>query len=89
MQNDQSMMLIDPDTHSLDFCLMLRVSDLCIEKEGSYLIIVELSVFLVLFSPIQSLVELKVAQFVCLGYWKLPIETSSIFLRGLSIGRHP
>ena len=51
MQNYQSVVLVDPDAHSLNFCLMLRVSDLCIEKEGSYLIIVELSVFLILFSP--------------------------------------
>ena len=85
MQNDQSVVLVDSGAHSLDFCLMLRVSDLCIEKERSYLIIIELSVFLILFSPTQSLIELKVAQFVSLGYWKFPIEASSIFLRGLSI----
>jgi hypothetical protein len=58
MQNDQSVVLLDSDLHSLDFSLMLRVSDLCIEKESSYLIVVELSVFLVLFCPTQSLIEL-------------------------------
>ena len=88
MQNDQSVVLVDPDAHSLNFCLMLRVSDLCIEKERSYLIIVELCVFLVIFGPTQSLIELKVAQLVSVGDWKLPIEASAI-LRVLSIGRDP
>ena len=85
MQNDQSVVLVDSGAHSLDFCLMLRVSDLCIEKERSYLIIIELSVFLILFSPTQSLIELKVTQLVSLSDWKFPIEASSIFLRSLSI----
>lgn len=88
MKNNQSVVLLDSDTHSLDFSLMLRVSDLCIEKECSYLIIVELSVFMVLFGPTQSLIELQVAQLVSVGDWKLPIEASAI-LGGQSIGRDP
>jgi hypothetical protein len=88
MKNDQAVVLLDSDSHSLDFSLMLRVSDLCIEKERSYLIIVELCVFMVIFGPTQSLIELKVAQFVSMGDWKFPIEASAI-LRGLSIGRNP
>ena len=58
MQNDQAVVLLDSDAHSLDFSLMLRVSDLCIEKECSYLIIVELCIFMVLFGLTQSLIEL-------------------------------
>ena len=58
MKNDQSVVLLDSDAHSLDFSLMLRVSNLCIEKERSYLIIVELSIFMVLFGLTQSLIEL-------------------------------
>lgn len=50
MQNDQAVVLLDSNAHSLDLSLMFRVSDLCIEKKCSYLIIVELGVFMVLFS---------------------------------------